>query len=126
MEYEIKRIPIAPVVKVAFFVFLVVGFIGGLFYGMLVMNLISMMSGVLDTGDELLQEFSGLGMAGIIMMGIMIAVFTSVIMTVLTAVGIASYNVFSGWLGGIKLQLESPELENVLYEEIEIHEKYPG
>lgn len=122
MEYEIKRIPIAPVVKVAFFIFLIVGFIGGLFYGMLVMNLVSMMSGTLDIGDELLQEFTGLGMAGIIMMGIMMAVFSSVIMTALTAIGIASYNVFAGWLGGIKLQLESSELENVLYEEAEIHE----
>lgn len=122
MEYEIKRIPIAPVVKVAFFIFLIVGFIGGFFYGMLVMNLVSMMSGVMEASDELLQDFTGLGMAGIIMMGIMMAVFSSVIMTALTAIGIASYNVFAGWLGGIKLQLESSELENVLYEEVEINE----
>ncbi|MBC8276641.1 MAG: DUF3566 domain-containing protein [FCB group bacterium] len=122
MEYEIKRIPIAPVAKVAFFVFLVVGFIGGLFYGMLMMNLISMMSGVIDAGDELLQEFSGLGMAGIIMTGMMMAIFSSVIMTALTAVGIASYNVFAGWLGGIKLNLVSPELEDVLYEEVDADE----
>lgn len=122
MEYEIKRIPIAPALKVVFFVFLVVGFIGGLFYGMLVMNLLSMMSGAMDVSDELLQEFSGLGMAGIFMMGIMIAIFTSVMMTLLTAVGLAAYNVFAGWLGGIKMSLASTELDNVLYEEADIDE----
>jgi hypothetical protein len=119
VEYEIKRIPLGPVIKVMFFVFLVTGFILGIFYGMLLINLISAMSQSLPIDSQLVKEFSGMGTAGIIMTGIIMSLFTSVIFTSLCAIMAASYNVFAGWLGGIKMNLESPELDNVLYEEVE-------
>jgi len=117
LEYEIKRIPLGPVIKVMFFVFLVTGFVLGIFYGMMLINLISMMSQTLSLSSEVIKEFSNLGTAGIIMMGIIFSLFTSVILTALCAIAAASYNVFAGWLGGIKLNLDSPDLDNVLYEE---------
>lgn len=119
MEYEIKRIPLGPVIKVMFFVFLVTGFILGIFYGMMLINLVSVMSQALPMDTDVFKEFSGMGSAGVIMMGFIVSIFTSVIFTALFAVSAASYNVFAGWLGGIKLNLESKELDDVLYEEAE-------
>jgi hypothetical protein len=67
--------------------------------------------------NEVFQEFSGLGPVGIIMMGIVSAIFSSVIMTVLTTLGAGCYNIFANTFGGIRLKLESEELDNVLFEE---------
>ena len=122
MEYELKRIPLAPALKILFFVYLIVGFILGIFYGIMLVNFLSIVSSSLQLGEELLKEFSSLGFAGIIMMGIMMALFSSVILTAITILGLASYNLLAGWLGGLKFQLESAELDNVLYEEVEIHD----
>jgi len=122
MEYELKRIPLAPALKILFFVYLIVGFILGIFYGIMLVNFLSIVSSSLQLGEELLKEFSSLGFAGIIMMGIMMALFSSVILTAITILGLASYNLLAGWLGGLKFQLESAELDNVLYEEVEVHD----
>jgi len=122
MEYELKRIPLAPALKILFFVYLIVGFILGIFYGIMLVNFLSIVSSSLQLGEELLKEFSSLGFAGIIMMGIMMALFSSVILTAITILALASYNLLAGWLGGLKFQLESAELDNVLYEEVEIHD----
>jgi len=122
VEYELKRIPLAPLIKILFFVYLVVGFIIGIFYGMLLINFLSIVSSAMQVGEDLLKEFSSLGFAGIIMMGMMMSLFSSVILTGLTALAAASYNLFAGWLGGIKLNFESPELDNILYEEADVDE----
>jgi len=122
MEYELKRIPLAPALKILFFVYLIVGFILGIFYGIMLVNFLSIVSSSLQLGEELLKEFSSLGFAGIIMMGIMMALFSSVILTAITILALASYNLLAGWLGGLKFQLESAELDNVLYEEVEVHD----
>ncbi len=119
MEYELKRIQLASVVKTMFFVYLIVGFIGGIFYLMLMMNLISIMSSSMEFGDEVMRDINGLGFMGIIMMGMIFSIFTAVILTGFTALGIVTYNVVTDWFGGIKIELESNELEEVLYEEIE-------
>ena len=122
MEYEVRRIPILPAIKVLFFVYLVIGFAVGVFYGIMVMNLLSVMSSVVDLGDEVIQEFSSMGGFGIIMLGIMMSLFSSVLFSGLTALALAAYNMAAGWLGGIKMELESPELDDILYEEGDEHE----
>jgi len=113
MEYEVRRIPVGPAVKVMFFVFLVVGFIGGLVYGMFLMSIISTLGGMFMQ-EELTSEFANLGLTGIIVMGIMSALFSSVFMSLMTAFSILCYNVFAGWLGGVKLEMRSEELNEAL------------
>ena len=122
MEYEVRRIPILPAIKVLFFVYLAIGFAGGIFYGMIVMNLLSVMRSAIDLGDEVFQEFSSMGGVGIIMIGIMMSLFSCVLLSGLTALALATYNMAAGWLGGIKLDIESPELDEILYEEADDNE----
>ena len=105
MEYEIKRIPIAPMAKVMFFVFLVVGFISGLLYAMFLVSIISSFGSLLPMEEDVFTEFANLGLTGIITMGIVSSIFTAVIMTLLTAFTALCYNVFAGWFGGIRFEL---------------------
>ena len=114
MEYEIKRIPVGPAVKVMFFVFLVVGFIGGLVYGLFLMSIISTIGSALPGQEEVFSEFTNLGLMGIIVMGIMSALFSSVFMSLATAFSVLCYNVFAGWVGGVKLEMGSEELGEAL------------
>jgi hypothetical protein len=117
MEYEIKRIPLAPVVKVAFFVFLVLGFLGGLLYGMMLVKFVAVLSATTGMDSSIFQEFSSFGIIGVVAMGIFTSIFTSVIATGFTIIGIATYNAVAKIFGGIKLQLHSEELEKELYYE---------
>ena len=110
MLYEIKRIPAGPVLKVSFFIFLIVGFIIGLFYGMLIINLIAGLGGLLNGEEEVFSDFAGLGMLGIIMMGVIMSLFSSVILTAVTGLSVVTYNVFAGMLGGIKVELEEAQV----------------
>lgn len=109
MDYEIKRIPILPLIKVLFFVFLVIGFIWGIFYGLIIIGFVSVMSSVLNLNDSITEQFAGMGFLGVIFMGIFFSIFSAVLMTVFSAVGAACYNLIAGWLGGVTLQLEAPE-----------------
>ena len=111
MLYEIKRIPPGAAMKVAFFVFLIVGFLGGLFYSIILMNIMNTMGSLFNLDEELLQGYSGFGLFGLIVMGMVMAVFTSVIMTLLTGLSALCYNVIAGWLGGLKIELKEDRLD---------------
>ena len=110
MTYEIKRIPPGPALKVSFFVFLIVGFIAGLFYGFMIINLISSLGGLLNGEEEIFTDFMHMGLIGIIMMGIMMAIFSSVVMTAMVGIAVVTYNVIAGMLGGFKFELEEVEV----------------
>lgn len=105
MIYEIKRIPPGPVIKVSFFVFLFVGFVIGLFYGFIIINLLASLGGLLNGEEEIFSDYANMGIIGIIMMGIVISIISSVIMTALTGLSVVCYNVIAGMLGGVKLEL---------------------
>ena len=110
MLYEIKRIPPGPVLKVAFFVFLIVGFIIGLFYGLLIMSFLSSMSGMLGMGDQFTSEFSAFGLFGLIIMGVVMSIFSSIIMTIITGLSVVCYNMIASWLGGLEIDLQKNRL----------------
>ena len=111
MEYELRRIPILPLVKVMFFVFLLLGFILGVFYGLMIVSMISVMTSAMDFGDtQVLEQFGSLGFIGIIFMGFFMGIFSAVMSSIFAAIGAACYNLFAGWLGGIKLELHNLEL----------------
>ena len=110
MLYEIKRIPPGPVLKVAFFVFLIVGFIIGLFYGLLIMSFLSSMSGILGMDDQFTSEFTAFGLFGLIIMGVVMSIFSSIIMTIITGLSVICYNMIASWLGGIEIDLQKNRL----------------
>jgi flagellar biosynthesis protein FlhB len=112
MIYEIKRIPPGPVIKIAFFVFLFLGFLFGIFYGLIIVNLLSFMSNVVQFDDELLRQYSNFGLIGIIVMGMVTALFTSVISTVIAGIAVVCYNFFAGLFGGIKIEFR-PETQTL-------------
>ena len=110
MLYEIKRIPPGPVLKVAFFVFLIVGFIIGLFYGLLIMSFLSSMSGMLGMADQFTSEFTTFGLFGLIIMGVVMSIFSSIIMTIITGLSVVCYNMIASWLGGLEIDLQKNRL----------------
>ncbi len=111
MQYELKRIPILPLVKVMFFVFLVMGFIWGALYGIIIMGFVGLMSSALEMDESIFREFSGLGFLGVLFMGIVFSIFSAVLMSIFTAIGAACYNLIAGWFGGVPLELEAQRLE---------------
>jgi len=100
MEYEIKRIDILSVVKIFFFLFLIIGFIMSLVY-FVFMN---MASGFLSnfSGEELEIPAGVLGgfvsLFGIMFFSVMYAIF----MSVFTAIILGLYNIMAHYIGGIK------------------------
>jgi len=115
MIYEIKRIPPGPVIKVCFFVFLFVGFILGLFYGMIIINLLASLGSLLNGEEEIFADYANMGIFGIVMMGIVMSIISSVIMTALIGLSVVCYNVIAGMLGGVKLELSEIELYQSTY-----------
>jgi len=110
MLYEIKRIPPGPVLKVAFFVFLIVGFIIGLFYGLLIMSFLSSMTGMLGMEDQFASDFTTFGIFGLILMGVVMSIFSSIIMTLMTGLSVLCYNMIASWLGGVEIELQKSRL----------------
>ena len=106
MECELRRIPLVPLIKVVFFVFLLLGFIMGIFYAMVILSMVSVMGSALDFGErQVFDEFSGLGFIGVIFMGFFMGIFSAVMSAIFSAIGAACYNLLAGWLGGVKLEL---------------------
>ena len=106
MLYELKRIDILSAIKVCFFVYLVVGFVIGSFYGIILVSVISSLGGILELNEEILKQFAGYGFIGIIAMGVMSSLFFSVSMTILTSIAVAGYNIVAGMLGGVRCEFK--------------------
>lgn len=108
MKYEIRRFDLLSVFKVCFLIYLIVGLVIGLFYSMILMTILGALSPMVQ--DEMLQDIGKVGSVGLILLAFFIAVVVSVVWSILTVIAAAVYNVLAGSLGGIRLELESPEL----------------
>ncbi|MCX6641237.1 MAG: DUF3566 domain-containing protein [bacterium] len=105
MTYEIKRLDLLSVFKISFLVYLVVGFLFGLFYGLFILRMITAITPLLET--DLFKGLGDIGVGGIFMMAIFMAFFGAGISSIFTVIGAAIYNVCTGWVGGLKIQIES-------------------
>jgi len=103
MEYEIKRIDIWSVVRVFFFLFLIIGFLISLIYVIIMSvasNFIQQMYG--DAMQFPADAVGGfLSLFGMMFFSVVYALFMSLI----TAVVLGFYNIVSHYTGGIKMNL---------------------
>ena len=109
MTYEIKKIDVWSVVKIAFFLYGIFGLLFGIFYAIV----LTMVGGILS---QMGGEFGSLqGLTGVlgIFMALFLALFYAVIGAVATAIFTWIYNLLAKGLGGIKFYLEQEKLKAV-------------
>lgn len=113
MRYELKSIRIWSFTKVSFFVNLVVGFVLGLMYAMMLPILLAGMS---EFGGFFGQSFDpsevSIGVM-LISMPIMGAMFAAVFHTLIGIVLIAMYNLVARLVGGLEMRFEPSETKPV-------------
>jgi hypothetical protein len=105
MTYEVKRFDLLSVFKVSFLIYLAVGFLIGIFYALIVMKMMAAFSPLLE--NEMFEGFGQIGMMGAMMMALFMAIFMAVIWSILTVIATGIYNVFCGFVGGVKLELDA-------------------
>lgn len=110
MTYEIKKIDVWSVVKIAFILYGIFGLIFGLFYAVMLTMLGGILSQFGPMGGEL-GEMTGVftGAVGILMAFFM-ALFYAVIGSVFTAIFVWLYNVLAKLTGGIRFNLETERI----------------
>jgi len=107
MRYEIKKIGIWPLLKVSFFVNLVLGFIMGLFYIpflTIMMGAMANMPSAYSSGVDMSDFPIG---AMMIIMPIMMSIFAAVFNTILAVIAGLIYNLISRMMGGFEINLEA-------------------
>ena len=107
MTYEIKKIDVWSVVKIAFILYGIFGLIFGLFYAVI----LTMLGGILSQLGGEFGEMSGLftGAVGIVTAFFM-ALFYAVIGSIFTAIFVWLYNVLAKLTGGIRFNLEGEKI----------------
>jgi hypothetical protein len=106
MRYELKSIPIWPVIKISFFFYLIIGFIIGLIYA-LFMGLFMAVASRFPMGDAYGPELSELSFGIlIIVLPIFGAVGMCIVYTLLTVIMAFIYNVIARLTGGLEFKLE--------------------
>lgn len=104
MPYEVKRFDLLTVFKVSFLVYLVVGFLLGILYGLVLVQILSTMGPLLD--NPMFSDFGHMGFTAALTMALFMAIFMAVIWSVVTVIAAGIYNVVTGWVGGIRVELE--------------------
>ncbi len=103
MTYEIKRFDLLTVFKVSFLVYLVIGFLIGILYALVIMKMMAFVSPFLD--NPMFSEFGEIGFFAAIVMALFMAIFLAVIWSIITVIAAAVYNVMAGVVGGLRLEL---------------------
>ena len=114
MNFELKKIDFFSAIKISFLVNAVFGLLVGLFIGFIMMIFIGFAQNVMpyDRWDMGGPDFSAMGMFGGLFIGLLYAVIIAVGNgIIITGIVVLLYNLFAGWLGGIKLKLEGSALE---------------
>ena len=109
MDYEIRKIDVWSVVKIAFFLYGIFGLLFGIFYAIM----LTMVGGFLSQMGGEFEAMRGLtGVLGIFM-AFFLALFYAVIGSVFTAILTWIYNLLAKGLGGIKFFLEQGSTKTV-------------
>ncbi len=100
---EMRRIPVWPVMRVVFIVFLIIGIIVGLMYGFMMSSFGMLLSAL---GESPIEEgFPLIGNLGFLMIPIF-AIFYAVFGTIAAIIWVVIYNITASVVGGIELVLE--------------------
>jgi hypothetical protein len=107
MHYEIQRIELWPVVKIAFFVCAILGFFPGIAVSLLLWALSNAMGTFLpgEVGD--LSDFP----PAMLMLGAILAPIYGAIGAGVAGIAAALYNLLARWIGGLELRLKSVQEE---------------
>ncbi|KPK74377.1 MAG: hypothetical protein AMJ89_06530 [candidate division Zixibacteria bacterium SM23_73] len=109
MTYEIRKIDVWSVVKIAFILYGIFGLLFGLFYAIM----LTMVGGILSQFGPEFESMRGLtGVLGIFM-AFFLALFYAVIGAVFTAIFTWIYNLLAKGFGGIKFHLEQERAKAV-------------
>jgi hypothetical protein len=104
---ELKRVDIGSLFKVAFVLYLVLGMVAGLFFGMALMTIGSLSSLL---GEEHIPGLHMItGMAGFVAVPVMAICYGIVGSIVVSIVGLL-YNLAAGRVGGLKLEFDTGEV----------------
>ena len=107
MTYEVKRFDLLTVFKVSFLIYLTVGFLLGILYGLILIRMISAFGPLLES--PMFEGFGEIGVMAAFTLALFIAVFMAVIWSVITVIAAGVYNVLAGWVGGLRLELAQPQ-----------------
>ena len=105
--FEMRRIPIWPVMRVVFIIFLIIGIIVGLMYGFMISSFGLLLSAL---GESPLDEgFPLIGNLGFLMIPIF-AILYAVFGTIAAVIWAVIYNITASVVGGIELELEEKKM----------------
>ncbi len=104
MRYEIKRVEIWPIVKIVLIVSLLFGFFMGLINAAFFLLVDAITQTVNSIGFDNVQTFDGSFIVFILIMSTLSVAFLSTFAAVVVTV---IYNILSGWLGGLVVDLEA-------------------
>ncbi len=103
MKYELKRIGIWSAVKITFILSLIMGFIFGIFYALLIFMLTSLPMAMMQ--DDQMAALQNFGAAAAVILPFFMAFFMAIINTIFTVIGIAAYNLVARMTGGVEWEL---------------------
>jgi len=102
-KLEIKRIELFSLFKIAFFVYALIGLVAGLFYGFFLLAATFLEHAFIDEG---FPEFGVLGgVFGLILIPVIALLYGAIGSVFVTIVGFL-YNIFAGFVGGIRLDTQ--------------------
>ncbi|MCP4580383.1 MAG: hypothetical protein GY839_02100 [candidate division Zixibacteria bacterium] len=116
MNYELKKIDLFSAIKISFLVNAIIGLLVGLLIGLIMMVIMGVAGSVMpyDQMDYGGPDIGAMGMFGGFFIGILYALLIAVGNgIILTGIVVLLYNLFAGWLGGIKLKFDKIPDETV-------------
>ena len=109
MHYEIQHIKIWPVIKVAFFVCVILGFLPGIVVSLFLWVFSNLLRTVMPGGMGDLSGFS----PSLFMMGAILAPLYGAIGAVFAGISAVLYNFLARWIGGVELSLMPVQEESI-------------
>ncbi len=101
--FVLKKIPLWPVLRMSFVVFIIIGIVIGVFYAFMLSMWGALMGSFAEAGlGEQFGMLRGLGFVLIPVIAIMYAVFGTIVVAIWTLV----YNLIAAVVGGVELVLE--------------------
>lgn len=106
MKYELKRIRVWSAIKIGFFLWGLLGFIGGVYMAMMMPLLMQFM----ESFGPMPDDMGSFGPLALIFLPILYSLMAAVIGTIITAIAAGFYNLISSLMGGLEVTLEGEML----------------
>jgi hypothetical protein len=104
--FILKKVPLWPVIRMGFVLFIIIGILIGIFYALLLSSWSFFASSFGDS--SLVNPFGMLRNLGFILIPV-VAILYAVIGTIVVAIWVLIYNVMASIVGGVELMLEAAE-----------------